>query len=535
MRARRRALPARGGLARSRRYGALAAMVLAGLLGLLAGCDGRDGDTVQAAGGAREIAFGIAQRPLNLDPRLATDATSERLNRLLYARLVELDDASRPVPGIARWQRLSPTRYRFVLGERGRRFSDGRRLAAGDVAATYRSVLDPASASPHRAPLALIERIEVLGDEVLEFHLAHADRLFPAYLGLGILPADGITAGRDFQRRPLGSGPFRLTAWPGPGRLVLERRSDGQRIAFVTVRDPNVRVMKLLRGELDLIQNDLPPELIGLLERRAGIRVRTRPGINYSYLGLNLEDRALADRRVRRAIAHAIDRATIVRGLLQGRARLAEALLPPEHWAATDALAAYEHDPARAAALLAAAGHGSEAPLRLSLKTSSDPFRLRLATVLQAQLAEAGMAVAVESYDWGTFFGDVKAGRFQLYGLTWVGIRLPDIFRYAFHSDSRPPEGANRGRYRSPVADRLIEAAAAEPDPQRQAALYRQLQHLLHRELPVIPLWYEHQVVALRADLAGYPLAADGNYDGVRTLRRRPPPRAETPAAGAPP
>ncbi len=162
--------------------------------------------------------------------------------------------------------------------------------------------------------------------------------------------------------------------------------------------------------------------------------------------------------------------------------------------------------------------------MELSYKTSSDPFRVRLATVVQAQLGQVGVRVRVQSYDWGTFFGDVKAGRFQLYGLTWVGIRTPDIFRYAFHSASVPPDGANRGRYRDPEADRLIEAARAEPDLARQAALYRALQALLHQDLPYIPLWYEDQVFAARHRLVGYRLAPDGNYDGLADveLRSRP-------------
>ncbi len=151
---------------------------------------------------------------------------------------------------------------------------------------------------------------------------------------------------------------------------------------------------------------------------------------------------------------------------------------------------------------------------------SSDPFRLRLATVIQAQLARVGIDLDVQSYDWGTFFGDIKAGRFQLYGLTWVGVRMPDIFRYAFHSASTPPDGANRGRYRSEQADRLIEQARAEGDQQRQAALYRDLQTLLHAEMPYVPLWFEDQVVATRTAIRGYRLAPDGNYDALAQVDR---------------
>ncbi|MEA3638688.1 MAG: ABC transporter substrate-binding protein [Lamprobacter sp.] len=476
---------------------------------------------------ARAIVLAVSQAPANLDPRLATDATSERVNRLLYARLVELDETGRPIPGIARWEQLSPLQYRFELKPDLPRFSDGQRVTSADVAATYRSILDPALASPHRAPLALIERIEELDQRRLLFHLSEPDPLFPAYLGLGILPAEQVAAGHPFQRRPIGSGVLRLIAWPTADRLELERRRDGQRLRLVRVKDPNVRVMKLLRGEVDLLQNDLPPELVGLLRERPGIQVLTAAGINFSYLGFNLADPVTGDPRVRRAIAHAIDREAILRWLFRDQGRLAEALLPPEHWAGAAGLSAYDYDPAQAKRLLAEAGYAKDLPLALSYKTSSDPFRLRLASLLQAQLAAVGIDLEIQSYDWGTFFGDIKAGRFQLFGLTWVGIRLPDIFRYVFHSDSTPPGGANRGYYLSPEADQLIDTARREPDLERQASLYRELQSLLHRDLPYMPLWYEDQIAVLRDGLIGYRLAPDGNYDGLAEVKRAGIERAE--------
>ncbi|MGB5835255.1 MAG: ABC transporter substrate-binding protein, partial [Thiohalocapsa sp.] len=411
----------------------------------------------QGLPGADAIRFGLANPPRNLDPRLATDASSERLNRLLFAALIDFDAASRPVAGIAHWEQLGPTRYRFRLRDDRHRFSDGSPLTSADVAATYHSILDPDTASPHRALLSIIERIDTNDDQRLVFHLREPDPLFPSYLGIGILPARLIRLGHGFQREPVGSGPFRFEHWPEPGRVKLVRRGDGQVFEFVTVKDPNVRIMKLLRGEIDLLQNDLPPELVSFLRGRTGIRVERAAGSNFSYLGFNLEDRATGNATIRSAVAQGIDRGEILRYLFKEGGRAAEAMFPPEHWAGAPDLRGHPHDPTRARVLLATAGYGEGKRLRLSYKTSSDPFRLRLATVIQAQLADVGIDLDIQSYDWGTFFGDIKAGRFQLYGLTWVGIRTPDIFRYVFHSDSMPPDGANRGRYRSDAADRLIE------------------------------------------------------------------------------
>ena len=461
------------------------------------------------------IRFGLASSPANLDPRYATDATSARINRLLYRRLVDFDEQVRPVAALAHWEQLTPRHYRFHLDPRRDDFHDGTPLLAADVAATYRSILAPDSESPHAGTLQLIDDIRVVDDDTLDFLLDRADPLFPGYLVIGILPARGIDAGTPFHKAPLGSGPFRFTGWPEPGRLQLERRTDRQRFEFLRIGDPTVRVLKLLRGEIDLLQNDLPAELLRYLERQPDIDVVRGPGSNFAYLGFNLASPVTGKLAVRRAVAHAIDRDAIVRYVLGGAARPAAALLPPEHWAGNAQLRPLDYDPERARALLREAGYTGERPLVLDYKTSTDPVRLRIATIIQQQLAEVGIRMHLSSYDWGTFFGDIKAGNFQMYSLMWVGIKTPDIFRYAFHSSSLPPAGANRGRFADAAVDRLIEQAELGATLAEQGAGYRAVQARLLEQLPYVPLWYEDHVYAARNTITGYRLASDGNYDGL--------------------
>ena len=159
------------------------------LTGLLSACQ-------DSASGA--LRFGLQSAPLTLDPRFATDAASARINRLLYRRLVEFDERARPIPGIATWQRLDATHYRFLLGNEGRDFHDGTRLTAADVKATYDFILDPANASPHRSALALIDHIATPDAEHVDIFLNRADSLFPGYLVIGIVPARLIAAQHGF-------------------------------------------------------------------------------------------------------------------------------------------------------------------------------------------------------------------------------------------------------------------------------------------------------------------------------------------------
>jgi peptide/nickel transport system substrate-binding protein len=217
----------------------LARGLLVLLLALLAGC----GKPVEQ----RAIRFAIAQAPLNLDPRYATDAASERLNRLIYRPLADFDAASRAVPALATWQALAPRHYRFSLGREGRVFHDGTPLTARDVVATYQSLLALKDA-PHRAEFANIAGVQALDDNRVEFTLSTPDPEFPARLIIGILPAHLIAAGHDFSRHPGGSGPLRLMAWDKT--VHLQRVADGLEFRIEEVRDPTVRVLKLLRGEI---------------------------------------------------------------------------------------------------------------------------------------------------------------------------------------------------------------------------------------------------------------------------------------------
>jgi len=463
------------------------------------------------------IVFAVSTAPGILDPRVASDAASERVNALLYDRLVVLDEQGTAQAGMASWQQISPTHYLITLLPERAGFWDGGLPIAADVVETYRSILDPTLGSPHSSVLALIESVVARNDAQIDFYLSRPDPGFPGRLTIGIAPAREQALG-ELARRPRGSGTFEFQGWRDDGGLLLKRRQDGQAVALVPVADPTMRALKLLRGEAQLLQNDLPSELYGYLEADPALRVLEHPGTTFAYIGFNMADPLLHNRDVRAAIAHAIDRDAIIRHLFGGRAQTAESVLRPEHWAGAEGLQPYAHDPELARRYLLRAGYDAETPLVLSYKTSTDPFRLRIAHVFQSQLARVGIELRISSYDWGTFFGDIKAGRFQMYSLAWVGVNTPDILRYAFHSESTPPGGANRGQYRSESVDELIRRAESA-DPAAASELYATIQQRVHQELVYVPLWYESNVVASR-ELEGYSPSHDGGYQALNEVRR---------------
>lgn len=450
------------------------------------------------------IHFAIAQAPINFDPRYATDAASERVNRLLYQRLVEFDASSKPVPSLASWQAISPQHYRFKLKDGLSSFHHQQPFTAEDVKATYDSLMQ-LSDSPHAVEYANILNIDVVDANTIDFKLKAADMHFPSKMVIGILPKDLIQLNHDFAHLPIGNGVFQFEQ--SDAKLQLKRVSDGQLVTLTEVKDPTVRVLKLLRGEADLLQGDLPPELVKYLQKKSEVQVKTTQGANFSYLGLNMQDPVLKKLKVRRAIAYAIDRQAIINQVMVSDTRLAGAILPPEHYAGNAKLADYTYQPQLARQLLREAG--VQMPLKLVYKTSTDAQRVRLATVLQAQLAKVGIQLEIRSLDWGTFFEEVKKGQFQLYGLTWVGIQTPDIYMKVFGSTFTPPNGFNRGRYVDTKLDTLLKKED-----------WPKVTTRIHQQLPYIPLWYEGQTAALRNEVQHYSPQSDGNWDHLATIKR---------------
>src|SRR5262249_37695560 len=200
-----------------------------------------------------------------------------------------------------------------------------------------------------------------------------------------------------------------------------------------------------------------------------------------------------------------------------GGGKGAKGVLPPQHWAYDPNLPRYPYDPAKANALLDAAGYPRDRKgvrFRLLMKTSTQESTRLLAAALQQQLRAVGIALDIRSFEFATFYADVNQGSFHLYSLSWIGSNEdPDIFYYAFHSSSFPPKHANRSFYVNPEIDRLIEEGRAPLDQEERKRIYVQIQQTLARDLPYINLWYFDNVVVHSRRVKGIHVNPSGNYD----------------------
>ncbi|MFQ5895005.1 MAG: ABC transporter substrate-binding protein [Nitrospinota bacterium] len=506
-------------------------ILLSALLILLAplagGCGG--GSPVRE----RAVVMAVESNPTSLDPRFALDAVSSHIVRLIFNRLLRRNARGEVEPELAdEWRQPDPLTYLFRL-RAGVRFHDGAPLTAKDVKFTFDSLRDPQLGSPKAGSYRELERVEAPGPRTVVFRLREPSAPFLEALQADIVPRHlAEPAGRAFGERPVGSGPFRFVRFEAGERVVLAANSDYvegkppiERLIFRVVPDATVRVLELESGGVHLLQNSFTPDLLPRLLANPRLRVQRAEGTNFSYIGFNLEDPILGHRKVRQAIAHAIDRAPIIRHILKGLGRPADSLLPEGHWAHAEGLPRYPHDPARARRLLEEAGYpdpdgpGPRPRFRLLFKTSQDELRRRIASVFAEQLRQVGVELRIRSYEWGTFFGDIRRGNFQLYSLTWVGIRDPDIYRYIFHSRSVPPEGANRNRYRNPLVDRLLDEGRRTLSRLERRRIYGEVQRILAHDLPYIHLWHSTNVAAMDRRLVGFILYPDEDLISLKGAR----------------
>jgi peptide/nickel transport system substrate-binding protein len=440
------------------------------------------------------------------------------------------DENSRYRPELAeRWEAIDNRTYLFHL-RKGVKFHNGKPLTAADIKYTYDSALDPRSRSPKRGPLRVVETVEVLGTRLVRFRLAAPHAPFLENTTLGVVPADTPPA-IDRENNLIGSGPFTLEEH-APGEKVLLKSNPAYwegppsipGIAFRIIPDAVVRVLEFKKGTVDFVQNDIEPDMLPWLETHTNAALKIDQGTTFQYIGMKLDHPVLRIREIRQAIAHAVDREAVIRHLLKGLATPATGLLSPAHWAYEPHVRQFSYDPDQAKRLLDQAGFpdpDGDGPLprfKLSYKTTTLDLRRRIAEAFKEQLSRVGIELDVRTYEWGTFYGDIKKGNFHLYSLAWVGVTDPDIYYNLFHSDSVAPNGDNRGRYRNLEIDALLDKGRKSLIQTERKRIYSQVQRMIALDLPYVPLWWTKNVVVMNPAIRGFTPYPDGDLVSLKNV-----------------
>jgi peptide/nickel transport system substrate-binding protein len=439
----------------------------------------------------------IESSPTNLDPRIGTDGQSEHIDSLIFDALVRRDEHFNVQPWLAKsWETPDPLTYIFHLHS-GVKFHDGRPLTSKDVQWTLNSILKGSVPTVKLQAYRNVTSIDAPDPVTVVLHLKQPDPgLLPSLSdgAIGIIP---VGSGRDFGRHLIGSGPYRFVSQEQDKEVVIERNPNYwaqppnlERVRFAVVPDSITRALELQKGSADVAVNALSADQTFALRDNPHLLTETGPGTVLNYISFNTRDPILKDVRVRQAIADAINRPLIIETLWRGQARLAESLLPINHWAWTGDV---------------------------------DETTRTLAVVIQQQLRQVGIELDVRTFEFATFYADITKGAFQMYTLRWIGgNEEPDILRYAYATASAPPHGANRGYYSNPTVDALIAKATITPAQIDRAAIYGKIQQIVAIDLPSINLWYLDTVIVHNRRLENIKLSSSGNFDFLRNATLQP-------------
>lgn len=461
---------------------------------------------------ARRLRTAIGE-PASLDPARARSASENAVILQLFSRLLECDASLRLRPSLARAFSVAPDGRSYTFELASARFHNGREVEAADVAGSLRRLLAPGRLGPHSEALSLIEGarafsagqaselsgVRVVSPRQIEVRLTEPYAAFLALLtapALSIVPArEAESAGAGFGRAPVGSGPFGLERWD-PAEIVL-RAHDGapeggplqSGVSFALLSASGQAADRiqslLLREELDyvLVPRGMDSEAQAL---PPGYRRQAHPELAVFYIGFNTRAGAAADLRVRQGLRAGIDRSALAREMFTDSRLVTDSMIPRGLPGSRDDVPAPDADAARSLFKEAAvAGRRPRLHLHYTAGRGFDPGFESLAT----RMAELGLDLALSpSLSLRELQVLQEQGRVE----AWFGgiqSEYPDpdgLLRGLFHSR---PQGSNWFSYASAEVDRLLGSARAVADPAERARLYSQVDLVLARDVPAIPLW----------------------------------------------
>jgi peptide/nickel transport system substrate-binding protein len=455
----------------------------AAALGAAAVLGGRPRRAAAQAGAPRRggtLRLATVDKPVNMDPGYAQLYSSLQIYQNVYSKLVYVDAEGQFVPGLAKsWKAEGEKAWTFDLVDNAV-FHNGEPLTAKDVVFTFNRLLDPANKLPMRVFYTPLEGVEAVGTHRVRFNLKRPfGSLFANLAQTEEIVNEKALKEHDPKLHPVGTGPFRFVEWVKDDHVTLERwdkyfrpgRPYLDKAVFYAPADDTVRLTGLQTGRFEWIQT-VPPQRWAELERARDLKAPAgRPYFPFFFM-LNASRPPLADRRVRQALAWAVDRAEIVKLVyFNTHTVTAEPTPAPNPWAT--GVDAHQGAPnvERARQLLKDAGHGNGLTLSYVVK-SQVPVLVKSGEILREQLKKIGVTLEVRALESGQYFEELVGKRFDVAAAWWSVTVDPDLFYYPLQHGS---SGWNFCGFKSEEADRRLDAFRFTADQAARKRMYPEL------------------------------------------------------------
>jgi len=466
---------------------------------------------------------------VTLDPQFVTDVPTARIVMHVHETLVRQTDTREIVPALAESWSVSDDKLTWTFKLRqGVKFHDGTPFDAAAVKATFDRLLDQATGSPRRSVGSMMSTVTVADPATIVIKTAKPFAPLLAQLSaynLAIMsPTQFEKEGKNYARRPAGTGPFKLAAWTSGEKLTLARNDDywGEkalldRVEQRVVPEDSARVLMLLGGEADVVAS-VPPVLVPRLKASRDVQLIQKTGFRTIYLGLNSKMKPFDDIRVRQAVAHAIDRDAILKGVLGGIGALGAGIESPMIRGAKDDLAPVPFDKAKAKQLLAEAGHPNGVSSVLYTPTGRYLNDRQISEAIQAQLKEVGITVRLEAPEWATYQQLLNRKDQVPMFLLGKGSPTGDLdmtLNLLAHSTG----AMNYFNWTDAEVDKLIQAQRETVDDKERMAMLSKIQERFFEDTTYITLFYEDQIFAARARVHGIRVNPDESVSFVQAWK----------------
>ena len=459
-----------------------------------------------------------------MDPQLQWDTESYSVYRNIFDNLVTRDVSGKIVPQVATaWRYTDDTTIVFDL-RTDIVFQDGTPLTPDDVVFSVRRVTDPAFKSPQLSQFDQIASAEVTGPAQVTLHTKTPYPVLMAQLvKLSIVPKAYVAKVGDqkFNQEPNGSGPFRLRTWQRGVQSVLDSvdsywggRPPFRTITFRAVPDGPTRIADLRTGRADITRG-LSPDDAESVKSDKSLQLLPVATERVAYLFVNTLATPTKDKRVRQAIAMAIDRDTIISALQQGYAKPVNVVLTPANFGYVADVPGWPYDPARARALIKEAG-ADGATLNF---ITSPAYDRRLNEAVQQMLGDVGLKVEISVTDQPTYLrrrqgtpeeaGSLSQGRWSCACQDADGVIFP-LFR----------SGSIWSKMNNPAFDAEVDAARTILDPAKRLEHYRRAFGILRDDVPGIGLFQDYAIYLARKELKWTPTANEAFF--VMDMRWHP-------------
>lgn len=507
---------------------------------ILAACSGGDNEAggnddeevnANESGGGGTLIFGRGSDSTSLDPSRTTEGETFKVTKNIFETIVEFEDGGTEIePGLAHDWEVSDDglTYTFEL-EEGVTFHDGTDFNAEAVVKNFeRWASGDSEMFPYYNTMFggfegddghVIESVEADDDYTVTFTLTRPQAPFLKNLAMDMFAISSPEAieeqgDDDYERNPVGTGPFEFVEWQPNDSITVEKYDDYWKeglpkldeVVFRSIPDNASRLNALTAGEIDLADG-INPSDGDSIEDNADLQLIERPSMNIGYLGLTVTREPFDQKEVRQAMNYAIDQEGIIDAFYEGRAEVAVNPMPSSIEGYNEDIEGYEYDPEKAKELLEEAGLEDGFEMELWAMPEPRPYMpdgQKIAEVIQKDLAEVNIDAEIVSHEWATYLELAEKGDADAFLLGWTGDNGdPDNFLYALLDEDNIGSN-NYTYYENDETHDLFIDAQTEVDQDKRNELYEEAQELLHEDAPWVPLAHSTPLLAAAEDVTGF-------------------------------